>query len=62
MSIVKELCMGKQICEIPVNVATFNGDPCPNVQKAFAGIYISYNMYAYIFFGFVLFFFVLFGG
>eukprot|EP01084_Bolivina_argentea_P002997 5598_1 len=35
-SIVNSLCLNKTTCTINVNKDTFNGDPCPNIQKSFA--------------------------
>ena len=36
MDIAKTYCMDKNSCTIPVNIDTFNGDPCYGVVKEFA--------------------------
>ncbi|KAF8779430.1 hypothetical protein HU200_002700 [Digitaria exilis] len=33
-SVVKQACLGKNGCSIPVTPDTFGGDPCPGIQKA----------------------------
>ncbi|TVU19483.1 hypothetical protein EJB05_35634, partial [Eragrostis curvula] len=33
-SIVKEACMGKTGCSIPITPSKFGGDPCPAIQKS----------------------------
>ncbi|KAF6996019.1 hypothetical protein CFC21_012421 [Triticum aestivum] len=33
-SVVKQACIGKRGCSIPVSPARFGGDPCPGIQKS----------------------------
>ncbi|KAF6990304.1 hypothetical protein CFC21_007509 [Triticum aestivum] len=33
-SVVKQACIGKRGCSIPVSPAKFGGDPCPGIQKS----------------------------
>ncbi|KAJ1254837.1 hypothetical protein BS78_K319500 [Paspalum vaginatum] len=33
-SIVKQACLGKNRCSVPVTPAKFRGDPCPGIQKS----------------------------
>ncbi|KQK06119.2 beta-galactosidase 7 isoform X2 [Brachypodium distachyon] len=33
-SVVKQACIGKRSCSIPVGPGSFGGDPCPGIQKS----------------------------
>ncbi|WVZ98708.1 hypothetical protein U9M48_044108 [Paspalum notatum var. saurae] len=33
-SVVKQACLGKSRCSVPVTPAEFRGDPCPGIQKS----------------------------
>ncbi|CAM0955403.1 unnamed protein product [Alopecurus aequalis] len=33
-SVVKQACIGKRVCSIPVSPAKFGRDPCPGIQKS----------------------------
>uniref|UniRef100_A0ACD5T929 Uncharacterized protein n=1 Tax=Avena sativa TaxID=4498 RepID=A0ACD5T929_AVESA len=33
-SVVRQACIGKRVCSIPVSPAKFGGDPCPGIQKS----------------------------
>ncbi|KAM0860764.1 hypothetical protein ACQ4PT_046326 [Festuca glaucescens] len=33
-SVIKQACIGKRVCSMPVSPAKFGGDPCPGIQKS----------------------------